>query len=68
MKILVEDLQIGNRIVHNEEEWHIENTFEVNGEGRGFVLKNRTGKEKRVSAACGTSMERVDATGGTQTC
>lgn len=54
MKKLVEDIQIGDKVFREGQTLSIVNTYEVNGEGVGFISTDEESKEQKFSATCGT--------------
>lgn len=56
MKKLVEDIDIGETLEKEGKPFLITGTYEVNGEGRGFITTDKSGIEQRFSATCGTHL------------
>lgn len=56
MKKLVEDLLIGDTVIKDGKSLDIKDFYEVNGEGRGIITTDQSGKEVRFAKACGVEM------------
>lgn len=54
MRKLVEDVEVGETVEKEGKPFLITDTYEVNGEGRGFITSDENGKEHRFPATCGT--------------
>lgn len=60
MKKLVEDIQVGETFLKDGNPFLITDTYEVNGEGIGFILTNEKGIESKFNATCGTYLTVVN--------